>query len=56
MCLCVRAARVCVCVWGGVRECVRACVRVCVRVVSTDKILHFVNTLNIIITCKQFCR
>ena len=43
------------CVGGGVRACARACVYA-LRVVSTDKILHFVNTLNIIITCKQFCR
>ena len=38
---------VCVCVCVCVRACVRACVRG-LRIVSTDKILRFINTLIII--------
>ena len=54
-CLCVRVhacARVCVCACVRARACARACVRVhALRIVTTDKILRFINILiNIIIT------
>ena len=55
VCVCVRACvracsrvRACACV----RACVCACVRACVyalRIVSTDKILRFIETFTIII-------
>ena len=57
MCVCVC---VCVCVSACVRVCVRACVRascVCLyafRIVSTDKILCFINTLIMMIITSPF--
>ena len=57
--VCVRE-RVCVCVCVHAHACMRACVRVCMRVctcvhvnrtVSTDKILHIIHNLIIIIMC-----
>ena len=42
-----RYAGVCVCLC--MRACVRACVHVCAKILSTDKILHCINTLIIII-------
>ena len=61
--MCVRACA-CACVRARARACVRACVcvraraRVCVcvcalRIVSTDKIVRFVNTVLIIIKCTR---
>ena len=48
---CVRVC-VCVCVCAFARACVRSCVRACaraLRIVSTDKILRFINTFIIIV-------
>ena len=46
VCVCVRArARLCVCARARARLCVSV-----LRIVSTDKTLHFINTLIIIIS------
>ena len=59
--VCVRACvRACVrtCVCACVRTCVRACVRACtgraLRIVTMDTILHFINTVIIIVIIIYF--